>query len=415
VPVLQATRPDVVHELKGEALGLHKFGLRKLLIVGQTAVSLLLMVLAGLLVRGLHHTSSIDPGFDPEGVYIMSLDLSRYGYSEVDGKSLYDRLMLRVEGLPGVTSAALANRLPLGLQHSSTGVNVPGVPPPPDDRYHPADQASVSRNYFRTMGIPLLRGRSFDERDAEGTAAVAVVNEAFALRFWPDGEAVGRTFYEGTVETGDPIRIVGVTRQGKYRSLDEEPRLYIYRPFDQRYRDDMTLHVRIQGEPGPVLQGIRDEVRNLGSDLALFRVMPLTRYIRAPTLPHRLAAWLAGTLGVIGLLLVSVGIYGLISYSVARQRFEMGIRMALGARPGQILGMVLRQGLVLSVTGAAIGTALAFPLSRSLSSFLFGLDAVDPLTYLGVTALLVAVSLLTTLLPARSAALQNPARTLRDQ
>lgn len=413
-PVLQATRPEVVHELKGEAEGPRRYRLRKLLVVGQTAASVLLLVLAGLLVRGLHRSGSIDPGFEPEGVHILSLDLSHNLYSEADGRVFYEALLRRVESLPGVAAAALATGVPLGTEYSSTGVNVAGVEPPENDDFHPAGQASVGGDYFRTMGIPLHRGRSFDARDGAGAPAVAVVSEAFARRFWPDGDAVGRTFYEGTVENGEPIGVVGVVGQVKYRSLAEDPRLYVYRPVEQRYRDAMALHVRIEGAPGPALQGVRDVVRDLDDGVPVYAAMPLPRYIRVSTFPQRLAAGLTGFLGLTGLLLVGIGIYGLISYSVARRRLEMGVRMAVGARPGQLTGLVLRQGLSLSLTGAALGLALSLLAGRVLSAFLFGLSATDPVTYGAVASALVGVSLLASYLPARSAARLDPARTLQQ-
>jgi predicted permease len=415
-PVLQSLKPDVVHELKGDvgAGGARKYRFRKLLIVGQTAASLLLLILAGLLIRGLERSTSIDPGFEPEGVYLMSLDVSRNGYGEADGLAFYDELKRRIEALPGVLQVALANRVPLGTENSSTGVNVPGVEPPENDSSHPADQASVSTDYFQAMQIPLLQGRPLGEQDGESSPPMAVVSEAFARRFWPEGDAVGRFFYEGALNEGEPIQIVGVSRQVKYRSLGEEPRLFVYRPYQQRYYPDLTLHVRTQGDPSSVLQGVREIVRNLDDSLPLYGVMPLTRYIRVATLPHRLAAGLAALLGLIGLLLVSVGLYGLISYSATQRRREMGIRMAVGAKPVDVSRLVLRQGLVLSLTGAFIGLVLAFLVGRAVSGFLFGLSATDPLTFLGITMLLVAVSLVAAFLPARAAARQNPAQTLRS-
>ena len=414
-PMLQAAKPDVVHELKGEAGGggPRRHRLRKLLIVGQTAASLLLLVLAGLLVRGLQRSASIDPGFDSEGVHVLSLDVSRNGYREAGGRAFYEQLERRVEALPGVRSAALASLVPLSGENSSTGVNVAGVDPPEGDGSHPSDQITVSRGYFRTLEVPLLAGRSFDSRDGQGAAPVAVVNEAFAHRFWPDGDAVGRHFFEGAVGESDPIRVIGVARQGKYRSLSEDPRVYVYRPFEQRYRPAMTLHVRTAGDPGPVLEGIREIARKLDDGLPVTAVMPLSQRIRVATLPHRLVAGLAGTLGLVGLLLVGVGIYGLVSYAAAQRQLEMAIRLAVGARPVEVSRLVLRQGLVLGLSGAAVGLLLALLVGRVLSGFLFGLSATDPVTYLGVTALLVGVSLLASLPPAFRTARQNPARTLR--
>jgi putative ABC transport system permease protein len=382
-------------------------------VVGQTAASVLLLVLAGLLVRGLHRSASIDPGFEPEGVHLLSLDLSHNLYSEADGRVFYDALLRRVAALPGVAGVGLANRVPLGTEYSSTGVNVAGVAPPEGDDSHTAGQSSLGGDYFRTMGIPLLAGRGFDARDGSGAPAVAVVSEAFARRFWPDGDEVGRTFYEGTVGTGEAIQVVGVAGQVKYRSVGEESRLYVYRPVEQRYRDAMTLHVRIEGEPGPVLQGVRDAVRDLDDAVPVVAAMPLSRYIRVATFPQRLAAGLTGFLGLVGLLLVGVGIYGLVAYSVAQRRLEIGVRMAMGARPAQVTGLVLRQGLVLALSGAAVGFALSLVAGQALSAFLFGLSATDPVTYAAVAAVLVAGSLLASYLPARSAARLDAARTLQ--
>jgi predicted permease len=415
-PVIQAARADLVPELKGETASgdRRKHRLRRLLVVGQTAVSLLLLVLAGLLVRGLARSGSIDPGFNPRGVHVLSLDVSRNGYGEADGRAFYRRLTRRVDGLPGVVSAALANHVVLGTEHGGTGVDVPGIEPPGDDDAFAADQLVVSPGYFRTLEIPLVEGRPFEPSDGEGAPQVAVVSEAFARRFWPGGDAVGKTFYDGPVAEGRAIRVVGVARQGKYRSLAEAPRLFVYRPFRQEYRPGMTLHVRIEGDPTPTLQAIRGVVRGMDDGLPLVSVMPLARYIRISTLPQRLAASLAATLGVLGLLLVAVGIYGLVAYSASRRRREMGIRLAVGARPAEVRRLVLRQGLGLAIAGAALGLGPALLAGRALSSLLFGVSPADPVTLVGVTALLLAVSVAASLQPARSASRQDPATTLRS-
>ena len=303
----------------------------------------------------------------------------------------------------------------LGGGNMETRIAVEGQEPPDGRPSFHADFNVVTPNYFKTLGIPLLRGRDFGASDREGAPRVAVVNETMARRFWPGEDALGKRFRLGGGAEAVPVEIVGIARDGKYRSLGEDPTGYFYLPFAQNYAPRMTLHVRAAtpAEGANVMAAVRREVAAMDRAVPLLDAMPLTEAVSMALLPIRMAATLAGLFGFAGMLLAGVGIFGVVSFSVAQRTREIGIRMALGAQTRDVLRLVVRQGMVLTLMGVGLGLVAAFALMRLMSGLLYGVSASDPLTFAGVALLLALVALVACLIPARRATKVDPMVALR--
>lgn len=410
-PLSQTARPVVLPALQDEsggAAGMRKARLRSALVVAQIAVSLLLLVLAGLLALSLRSSTRIDPGFEPDGVQIMALDLSRHGYNDASGMDFYQRLVERAEALPGVSQAALASTVQLGIESQSTAVTTQG-----QDEDWGTDLTAVSPGYFGLMGIPIVAGRDFGPADRAGGAPVVIVNEEIARHFWPNGGAVGRTLYDGDVATGEPMQVVGVVPTTKVRRLSEEPSFFIYRPLLQKYRPNVMLMARVDGPPESVVPAIRRSVLAMDPGLPVVNPMPLGDYIGLSLLPQKVATGLAATLGILGLVLVAVGVYALMAYIVTQRVREVGIRMALGAQVRDVVRVMMRRGVILTAAGVIGGLILAFLASKAMSSLLFGVGGSSLAVFAGLAALLTAVGLTASYLPARRSARMNPLRALR--
>lgn len=415
-PALRSTRPDLVPALRDEATGSRRrTRLRAVLVGGQVAMTVLLLVAAGLFLRALVNARKIDPGFDPDGVITMTLDLELHGYDEETGKRFFRDLRTDIEAIPGVEAASVAALLPLGLPASMSfgGVNVEGFEPPPNDRAWDADLNIVSPGYFETLGIPLLQGRDFDDRDTEGAPQVAIINEAMADHFWPGGHAVGETFLTGSLEDGTPWLVIGVARDSKYSSLGADSPFFTYLPLEQSYRSSMSLQVKTRPNTAPPLAEIRAAVERLDPDLPFLEVIGLRDYVEVGFLPQRIAGSVAGILGIVGLLLGAVGIYGVTAYAVSQRVREIGLRKALGAERAEVVRMVVRQGMFAPLVGLAVGLLLSLAASRLLGAFLIGVSPLDPVTFGGVLVVLAAVTLLANYLPARRAARVDPMIALR--
>jgi macrolide transport system ATP-binding/permease protein len=417
-PALQASKADLVTPLRGEAGttgSRRRFFLRSALVIAQVAVSLPLLIGAALLLRSLQNARSLDLGFDPRNVLTLSVDLSLRDYSEPAGRQFYRVLEERVQSLPGVRSAALGGPVPLDFYASAEKIAIPGWDPGTGTQYPRVLYSSVQPGYFQTIGTPLLQGRLFDTRDGEAGAPVVVINEAMAKRYWPDGNAVGRQVLIGGPE-GRSAEVIGVVSTGKYRLLAEPPMPYFYRPYPQAYQPRMTLLVKTAGDPASVVSAVRREVQALDEDLPVFDVRELDELINGRALlPFKVVTTLAGAFGLLGLILATVGLYGVQSYSVAQRRREIGLRMAMGARSGDVLKLVLRQGLTLTLAGLTVGLVLAFLLGRLMARLLLNVSPSDPLAFSGVVTALVLATLLASLVPARRAVRMNPADTLRSE
>ena len=417
-PALQASRPDLLQALKNETAGsAHRSRLRHAFVVTQIAISLVLLITAGLFLRSLRNAGTINLGFNPEGVQTVSFDLRTQGYNQAQGQEFYRQLIDRIATMPGVRSASLARMVPLNGNNMMTGINVPGQEPPPGQRSHQVGLNTVDSRYFETLEMPLLSGRTFNDSDKQGAPEVAIINQTMARRFYPGANvstALGQTFTFGGDEANARVLIVGIVKDAKYETLGEDSRPYVYRPFQQSYSGLMTLHVRTApGVAANVLADVRREVAALDKDLPLLDVMPMTEQIGLSLLPLRVATTIGGTLGTVGLLLAAIGIFGVVSYSVSQRTREVGIRMALGAQKRDVLRLVMQQGLWLAFTGVAIGWALSFALTRALGSLLYGVGSTDPLVFIGTALLLVGVAFAASYPPARRATRIDPLVALR--
>jgi len=416
VPALQASKPDVVAALKDEKLwfsaGRRKFSPRNLLVVTQIAVSLLLLITAGLFIRNLRNTQKAQPGFVLDNALMMSFDLDSANYKSARGKIFEEQLLARVRALPQVSSASLAESVPLGSGGSTSGLFIEGEPAPDQfDESSLLSHNTVASDYFRAMGIPFVRGRDFNDGDTLSSPGVVIVNETLARRLAPDGNALGRRLRMDS--QGVYLEVVGVVRDLKYEQLAEKPRFFGYRPLSQRYRGAMTLHLRTTTDPLAAISQVRAEVRALDANLPLTNVETMQEHMRLLLAPARLLAVLSSALGVLALFLAAIGLYGVMAYVVGSRTREIGIRMALGAQTSGVSRLVIGQGLRLALIGIALGLLTAFGLTRVLQSVLYGVDANDPLTFLGVAALWLAVALLACYVPARRATRVDPLVALR--
>jgi putative ABC transport system permease protein len=419
VPALAASRPDLNTTLKEggkSSAGFHRHRLRSALVIAEIAISLVLLVGAGLMVKSFLRLMTIDPGFKPERVLTMELLLQRAKYGEEAQRAdFFRRLLHRVEALPGVERAGVVSHLPLGGSNASAGFLIEGRPEPPPGEGLDGRYRVCSPRYFEALGIQLLRGRAFTEQDREGAMPVAIVNETLARRHWPNEDAVGNRIRF----TGDPARnpwmmIVGVVRDVKH-TLDAEVKPEYYLPHAQDAWGSMSLVVRAKAEPTALAPAIRNEVLAMDKDQPIFLVRTMEEVRAQSVLVQRFAAVALGIFATIALILAMIGIYGVMSFAVAQRTHELGIRLALGARPGDVLRLVLGQGLALTLIGIVIGLMAALAITRLMSKLLFAVSATDPLTYVLITALLTIVTLLACWIPARRATKVDPMVALRNE
>ncbi len=419
-PALRATRRDLMEAVRQETPLLHP-GLARArsqsaLVVAQVALSLVLLAGAGLFLSGLRRASAVEPGFDTRDSLTVSFDLGLQGYGTDRARAFHDDLLRRVRALPRVRAATLAALLPLSgrmagmpLSTAQGGEDGPGAAP---TVYFDV----VWPGYLSTMGIPLIRGRDFDQRDAAGAPRTVIVNETLARRLWPGADPLGgRVLLQG--EEDRPLEVIGVARDGKYDELTEPPRPFAYLPWPQNpgLLSDMTLVARVDGDPVPAASEVRSVLRAMDPALPLHRVGTLAGLVTQRADKHRGMALLLGILGVLAMLLTAVGVYGLTAFTVARRSREIGIRAALGASPRRMQGLFVRDGARLAAAGVAIGLAPALMLALLLSSQVAGVTAVDAAAYLGAATLLIAVAAAASWLPARRAARVDAVVALRQE
>ena len=428
-PALQASRPDLLPALKDEvssaAPGLRRFSLRNLLVVAQVALSLVLLIGAGLFLRSLQNAQAIDPGFDATKILDAQLNVNLLRYTKVQGQEFYRQVIDRVEALPGVESASLARVVPMSGSGRTSSLLIEGQQAP-DNVFRSEGTApdatgsfSVSSNvvgesYFRTMGIVLLEGRDFTVQDKEGAPSVAVVTQAFARQYFDDHQALGKhVSLRGA--RGPWSEVIGVVGDTKYRTLGESPRPIVYTALAQNHETGMTLHVRTTGNPSSVAVAVRREVQALDQNLPVTNLQPITEVLAGSLFAARMGAVLLAVFGLVALLLAGVGLYGLMSYGVARRTREIGIRMALGAGTHSVLRLVLREGVSLVSCGLVAGLIVAAAVTRLLASFLYGVSPLDPTTFAAIPAVLLVVALLASYIPARRATKVDPMVALRYQ
>ncbi len=408
-PALQSSKLNLLPLLKdsGSTFSRHsRTRLRSVLVVAQIALSLVLLVSAGLCVRTLHNAQRINVGFTTENLLTTKLDLGRQNYSEAQGRLFHQQLLERMSGLPGVQAASLALTVPLQGSSYSNSVSVAGQ----------ADfnirHNIVTPGHPDTLGIPLLLGRRFSEQDNAQSPRVAIINETFARYAWPNESPVGK-FFTWKDRVNQPIEIIGVARDAKDQDLFKNPPRIAYFPLAQKYDGGMSLHLRTATKPELLLAAVQQEFRALDPKLPIYNVKTLEQYRRDAISEKRIQAVLVGGFGLLALALASLGLYGVLSFSVAQRTQEIGIRMALGASQRDVLRLVIGQGIKLIAIGVALGLAGAFAASRVLQSLLFGVSPTDPLTFVGVPLLLLIVALLACWIPARRATKVDPMIALR--
>ena len=413
-PAWSATKPDLARSLK---LGLGRAGAegggrtRGLLVVSEVALSLVLLIGAGLLIRSLWLLQRVDPGFDPKNLYRVAIDLPAAKYGD-DGTAFFRTLLERVRAVPGVESVAAVSDIPL------TGTNnwpvaIEGRPTPPVSQQPNVVTNIVAGDYFRTARIPLLRGRGFASQDVKTAPAVVVISASMAQKFWPNEDPIGKRLT--AVFAGEaPREVVGIVGDVKYNGLDvREPVPAMYLPLEQIPRGRMELAIR-SGVP-TVLAGVTAVVHALDPDQPILDSGSVSQLIRDSLSRQRFAMLLLGGFAALAIVLAAVGIYSVLAYGVRRRRREIGIRMALGAETGMVLRMIVFQGMRTALVGVALGLAAALALGRVLSSLLYGVRTSDPATYAAVATLLCVVALAASVLPAMRAARIDPVRTLREE
>ncbi|MCY4658549.1 MAG: ABC transporter permease [Acidobacteria bacterium] len=415
VPALQSTRPDVAGALRSENAGGGQPGQlrwRNALVVTQLTISLVLLVGAGLFLRSLQQVQSVDPGFGREPTAILSFLTPATRFTPDAARVYTRRLLDRFRALPGVEAVGAISNLHLNpLSQRSSDFNVDGFVPPTDHGAFLADRAEVEPGFFAAAGIEIVRGRNFNDADRPDTQPVVIVSEAMSRRFWADGDAVGRLVRRRGPDP--PWLVVGVASDAKVRQLGESPRNMIYLPYSQRFTPSLTVVARTSIDPERTALALLTAGRELDPDLRVVETKTMDRHLALMRLPQQLSAFVLSAFGVLALALAAVGLYGLVSYSVARRTREIGIRKALGADGPRLVRLLVAGGLKLVVLGGALGVALAVVATRLLSGLLFEVDALDPLTFVGVPLVLGAAALFAAWLPARRASRVSPVVALR--
>jgi len=415
IPALQATKSDVVTSLKEDmGGGRGRLWLRSGLVVLQVALSLVLLITAGLTVRSLQQTTKAGPGFVVDHALTMAVDLGLQGYDSTKGENFYRQLSERVRALPGVDDVGWITVLPLELGGNSTDVY-------PADRATPkqAEMSSVIYNsttpgYFAAMGIPLVAGRDFAETDGKKSPAVVIVNQALAENFWKGQDAVGKRVKTGNTGDTASAEVVGVAKNGKYQSIGEDRTMTIYYPMAQMYSPQAAMAVRTQMDAKATIASVRGEIEKMDATLPVYNVKTLSEHMGFALFPLHAGAVAVGCFAVVAMILATIGIYGVMAYSVGQRTQEIGIRMALGARAGDVWRMVLRQGMVITGFGIVLGLAGAYAVSRVVAGLLYGVSSTDAMTFLAVSVLLTGVAMVACFVPARRAGKVDPVVAIRN-
>jgi predicted permease len=419
-PALRAAKTEVLRGLKDAPAmaGPSRSRLRAVLVTTQVAMSAVLLIVGAVLIRSMITARAIDRGFVAEGILTASVDLDTRGYSAERGAQIYEQLLERGQALPGIQSVSAIDIVPLTLSNSTAVLLKEGQAPPTPERVGELEHVyltGVTRGHFRTLGIPLLAGRDFDAGDGAERPLVIIVNETLARRFWPGENPIGKRLrgWDGGNSVGPWMEVVGLAHDSKYVTVGESPRAFVYRPLAQSYTPVPTLLVKTAGAPMTVLPALRAAVHSIDPELALFNVSTLEAATSLSLVPIQAAALLAGGLGVVALLLVAMGLYGVVSHLVRQRTREIGIRMALGAQSGAVVRHLAGQGLRWTVIGLALGIGASLLLTRLLGSLLYGVSATDAISFIGIAGLLTATAYLASYIPARRATRIDPVSTLR--
>ena len=416
LPALQATKLELTPALKDEVSlgGYRRAWLRNGLVVLQVGLSLVLLICAGLVLRGLQRAQFINPGFLTQNALEMSFDLNLQGYDGARVQAFKRQLLERVRNLPGVQQAGFSDYVPLSMNVNTNAIYVEGQPEQKGANQPTASTSNASPGFIPALGTRLLAGRDFTEQDGESKNRYAIVNETFARRFWPGQQSVGKRFSLSGA-TGPWIEIVGLMQDGKYFSLTEAATPFVYTNLRPQGGEYLTLVVRTAGELQSAISAIRREFQQLDATLPVYNVKTLTEHMDLPLFPARIAATLLGSFGLLALLLAAIGIFGVMSYAVTQRTREIGIRVALGAPAGNILRLIVGHGLRLTLIGLLLGLACAVAGTRLMAGLLYGVSALDLLTFGGVLLLLSLVALLASYIPARRAMRIDPLLALRHE
>jgi putative ABC transport system permease protein len=421
VPALQASRSDITESLKEGGRGSTEGGrsrVRSVLVVSEFALSLVLLVGAGLLAQSFARLLGVSPGFDPSGVVTADVVFrgDRFAQGGAQRTAALEEIVQGAAGMPGVSAVGAVSPLPLGGNFIAYSFQIVGQPPPEPGRAPSADFRSVTPDYFRVMGIPLVRGRGFDARDGADSQRVAVINETFARKYFPDQNPLGQRldFSDGEPDPTSVLEIVGMVGDVRHAGLEEESGPEYYVPFAQSTAPRVTIVARsASGDTSALAGSLRGIVRQVDKNLPVFNVRTMDELLSESVARRRFNMALLAGFALVALLLACLGIYGVMSYTVAQRTHEIGIRMALGAQASQIVRMVVRQGMLLAVVGVVIGTIGALLLTRWMESLLYGVSATDPMTFVAVALGLGAVALLACFIPARRASRVDPMEALR--
>ncbi|HYY58666.1 MAG TPA: ABC transporter permease [Pyrinomonadaceae bacterium] len=420
-PAIRASRPNLNESLKeggGRAGGdFRRHRVHRFLVVSEMALALMLLIGAGLMIGSFLSLQKVDPGLNPRDVLTMQVSLPQPKYSEGRLQTAFFRQVLeRIETLPGVEATGLVTPLPLGGEGFSLSFTVEGQPAASPGDQPSADCAMINPHYFRSMGIPILKGRPFTDRDEKEAPGVVIIDETLAAQFWPNEDPLGKRLKLGGPDSKSPwLSIVGVGGHVKNNGLDAPSRMELYLPYSQKPYFYMTLLVRTTSDHNSMAAGMRNAVRAVDQDQSVYNVRSMENILADSIAPRRVSMFLLTIFAAVALILAAIGIYGVMSYSVAQRTREIGIRMALGAQRADVLKLVLRQGMVPALLGILIGLAAAFVLTRLMSSLLYGVSATDPAIFAATTMLLASVALVACYIPARRATKVDPMVALRHE
>jgi predicted permease len=381
-----------------------------MLVVSEIALALVALIGAGLFIRSMQNAQRIDPGFESEKLFMMAFDLGALHYEEGRAQQFFRAAVERAKASPGVETVTIASDFPLGGGFERT-VFPEGQDEASGYRGTLTQLDDITPSFFETLRIPLIRGRVFNDSDRQNTVQVAVINEAMVKQFWPNADPLGQRFHF----FGEPAlrEVVGVVRNTVVNQIGEEPQPVVYLPITQDYSPAVTLQVRTTGRPEGVIGTVRGQLQSLDTNMAITNVQTIQEIMRQGLWAPRMGAGLLTVFGGLALILAAVGVYGVLSYSVSQQTREIGIRMSLGAQQSQVLRLVIGQGIRLAVAGLVLGLLAAWGLMRVLSSLLFGVSAHDPITFGGISLVLVSAAILACYIPARRATKVDPIIALR--
>ena len=417
-PALRATRANLVWDLKGDTAGARiggrRWTARDVLVVGQIAVTIVLLVTAGLLVRSLLAAGKADVGFPTDGLAIVSADTGMLRYTPERSQQYWSEVARRIEAIPGVQRVALASRLPFSLNFNRSNIAVPGRQKSADEMGTSINSATVSPTYFETLGIGVLHGRAFAESDVPGDRRVAIVSELFARTYWPGDSAIGRIVYERTLSSGRGFEIVGVVANHTLQTVGETPQPAIYFSTTQRPSGYNVVVARTATNDAALVSRMRETLLGLEPDLLLMESQTMKGQMQGMLFPVRVAAALVTAFSALGLALAAVGLYGIIAFSVTQRTREIGIRMAIGARPGTVVRLVLRQGLALVAVGLVVGALLGALATRIVAGALYGVSVADPMAWGAAAAVLLGAAMLANAVPAYRAVRIDPVKALRN-